>query len=189
MHHWNTTGIARWLALPIALVMGLGGCASQPSGHFVLALDAQTAGGQSTWDLDNLPRRGRLHFTGIPRNEATRADVSRLVLFFGDPTRKNDTLARLFMEDPDCAGSYGFSLDRQVDAATSQIDYLKPRLPWGQALQIDVQWWPDGRLILDIAGVGHSEVVLPGRVHHVQLRAYKGGLRVDDLQFENLDGK
>jgi len=163
----------------------LAACATSPSGHYHFALASGSAQVPSQWSLRSLPRHGRIHLAARIREEVNPDQVTRVILGFGDP-EATFPLANLDMADPGCQGSYSFSVEYLKDRSTSTVDYFDGRLLWGAPLTILAEWWPDGRLQLEIGDVGKQVFNLREPIDRIQIRVLNGGLREGELDFENL---
>jgi len=173
---------AVWIAAGAAL---LAACASAPSGHYQIALASDSAQVPSQWSLRSLPRHGRIRLAARITEEINPGQVTHVILGFGDP-KATFPLAILNMADPGCQGSYSFSVEYLKERSTSTLDYFDGRLLWGAPLTIRAEWWPDGRLQLEIGDVGKRVFNLREPVDRIQIKVLQGGLREADLDFENL---
>jgi hypothetical protein len=176
--------LARSAAGPL-LALALLGCATMPSGHHPFSVAAGAGQAAADWSLGGLPRHGRIHLVARTFEETTRNTVANLRFQFGDDVG-NFALVALDMRDPGCEGAYSFTMEHRDDSATSATEYFDRKLPWGAQLEIDAEWWPDGRLEIAIAGVGKRALRLPATVDRIQVKALSGGLRASDLDFRNL---
>jgi hypothetical protein len=167
-----------------AVAVLLAACASAPSGHYHFALAADDVREPRQWSLQSLPPRGRINLVAQIREEANRKQVSHVILVFGDPGA-TFALAGLDMSDPGCQGSYSFSLEHGTQSLASTVDYFDRRLPWGSPLKIRAEWWPDGRLEIEIGDVGRQVLILRQAVDRIQIKVLSGGLPEGNLDFEN----
>ena len=168
----------------MAVAVILCACATPPSGRYQFALAARDVQSSRVWSLDSLPRRGRIHLTAHTHDEAHPRQGTHVVVKFlesGVFPR-----AELDMNDPGCQGAYSFSLDHSTTGSIFETDYFDRRLPWGAPLEIRAEWWPDGRLQIEIGDVGKKVLDLRGAVRAFEIRLLSGDLQVDDLDYENL---
>jgi hypothetical protein len=172
-------------ALSTGLLILLGACASAPSGHFSFALAASQAQAPGVWSLSSLPSHGRIDLTAHTGEETDPQQSTHLRLRFGDSDR-TFSVAALDMNDPGCQGAYSFALEYSKQWNSSQTEYFEHKLPWGQPLKIRLEWWPDGRLEVEIANVGKRVLDWRGPGGGFEIRLLAGRLQVDDLDYRNL---
>ena len=167
------------------LAIVLGSCASAPTGHYRFALAAQGAL-PAAWSLNSLPRHGRIDLLANASEEATPSRGAHVRLGFSDSEEAPFSLAALDVNDPACRGAYSFAIESSKRRSTSDTEYFDRQLPWGAPLKVRVEWWPGGRLEIEIADVGRRTLTLRGRASTFELRLLAGGLVVSDLDFEDL---
>jgi hypothetical protein len=164
------------------LALLLAGCAAQPSGNHNFSI-APVGSKQGNWPLRNLAAHGRIEVTGYLLADSGRA--ARVVFKFG----VNDigfSLAELALSDESCNGAYTMALSHRVKAKSSTTDYLSSKLRWEAPLQLQAEWWGDGRFTLTVDGLESKTIKLDKPINDLAVEAYYGSIRVDNLVYTNL---
>lgn len=170
------------------ILLWLSGCADLPSGEHRFSVLAGEKAEQRSWSIKGLASHGRINFTGVMREEATESKVSHLKLTFGDRDVYGPP-ATVTLHDPGCEGAYSVRIAHRTQENVEERSFPRNKLPWGKPLVMQAEWWPDGRLVIDIKDIGRSTVMLNGKVENFTVSVWTGGIEVDNLQYENLVAK
>jgi hypothetical protein len=173
------------MLLAIGSVAAVGACATLPSSQYRFALAANETQASTAWSLKSLPRHGRIDLVAHTGEETNPRQSTHLILRFAD---SNETfpLATLDMNDPGCHGAYSFSLEYSKRSFLGETEYFERKLPWAAPLKVRVEWWPDGRVEIEIINVGKRVLDWRAPATGFEMRLLAGSLQVDELDFQNL---
>lgn len=138
----------------------------------------------SEWSLKHLPGHGRIRLTAHLLAEGSNA--ASATFYFGY-VEKGMPQVRLQVGDDSCSGVYRMRVFHKESAKSELVDYFRTGVRWEDPLEIEVEWWADGRFSLKLGSGEVKTFKLQERVKDFVLMLYCGGINVDSLVYTDLE--